>query len=102
MSRRLFIGTTPAKDYGWMMCHCGLANQDGEGSYVITTNNLKADEVPDPCNDAKTFSQFCAGLLNAYYNGVDARQLTLEKVIDLGVAPEVKDIPSNLNTELPF
>ena len=102
MARRLFIGTTPAKDCGWMMCHCGSANQDGEGDYVITTNSLKADEVPDPCNDAKTFSQFVAGLLNAFYNGVDATKFTIDQIIDTGVAPEVKNIPHPDNTEIPF
>ena len=101
MSSRLFIGTTPKLDNGWMMCHCGCAN-DSANDYVITTNYLKADEVPDECMDAKSFSRLCAGLLNAYYSGVDVTKWDANKVVLLGMPNEEVEIPHHDNTELPF
>lgn len=99
--RRLFIGTTSKNDNGWMMNSCGCSTLDNE-DYVITTNYLKADEVPEDCMDAKTFSQLCAGLLNAFYNEIDVSKLQPEEVILMGLTPEEKNIPHPSNTEIPF
>ena len=55
-------------DNGFMMCSCGTSISDNQ-NYVVTTYYLKADEVPDLCNDAKTFAELVAKLLNNYYNG---------------------------------
>ena len=62
-----FKACTSSEDNGWLMCSCGNSVQDG-ASYVVTTNYLKADEVPDECADAKTFAELVARLLNEYYN----------------------------------
>lgn len=63
-----FKAVTSKNDDGWMQCDCGNSGIDGDDHYVITTNNLKADEVPDLCQDSKTFAELVARLLNRYYN----------------------------------
>jgi hypothetical protein len=62
-----FKACSSKEDNGWLMCSCGNSCQDGQ-EYVVTTNYLKADEVPDECSDAKSFAELVAGLLNEYYN----------------------------------
>lgn len=64
-----YFKAVPSKnDDGWLMMYCcgksGIDNKD----YVVTTEALHADEVPDECNDAKTFSELVAKLLNEHYN----------------------------------
>lgn len=55
-------------DDGWMMGYaCGRSWKDNK-NYVITTHNLKSDEVPKECDDAKTFSELVSSLLNHHYN----------------------------------
>jgi len=63
-----FKAATTKEDNGFMMCSCGTSISDN-ANYVVTTNYLKADEVPDLCNDAKTFAELVAKLLNNHYNG---------------------------------
>lgn len=63
-----FKACTTKQDDGWMMCYCGNSGMDNNDHYVVTTEHLKADEVPDLCCDAKTFSDLVAKLLNNYYN----------------------------------
>ena len=63
-----FKACTTKQDDGWMMCNCGNSGMDNNDHYVVTTEHLKADEVPDLCCDAKTFSELVAKLLNNYYN----------------------------------
>lgn len=76
MSKDLFGEKIPAvyfkavpteEDNGFMMCLCGTSISDNK-NYVVTTNYLKADEVPDLCNDSKTFAELVSKLLNEYYN----------------------------------
>lgn len=62
-----FKASTHSEDDGWMMCDAGRSNIDNN-DYVVTTEHLKADEVPDECQDAKTFCELVAKLLNQYYN----------------------------------
>ena len=62
-----FIAATTKDDNGFMMCSCGTSISDDQ-NYVVTTHHLKADEVPELCNDAKTFAELVAKLLNEYYN----------------------------------
>lgn len=54
-------------DDGWMMCDAGTSSFDNQ-TWVVTTNHLKSDEIPDECCDAKTFCELVAKLLNEYYN----------------------------------
>lgn len=65
-----FKATTYDKDDGWMMCscYCGKDNIGNSDNYVVTTNHLKADEVPEQCQDAKEFAELVAKLLNEYFN----------------------------------
>ena len=62
-----FKAAITKQDDGWMMCSCGMSGIDNN-DYVVTTEHLHADEVPDLCTDAKTFAELVAKLLNEYYN----------------------------------
>lgn len=66
---KVYFKSVPFKDDdGWLMMYsCGKAQRDNR-EYVVTTHNLKADEVPSPCHDAKEFSELVAKLLNEHYN----------------------------------
>lgn len=63
----LFKSASTKDDDGFMMCSCGRSAIDNN-SYVVTTHYLKADEIPEECVDAKTFSELIAKLLNEHYN----------------------------------
>lgn len=62
-----FRTATTKDDNGFTMCSCGTSISDDQ-NYVVTTHYLKADEVPELCNDSKTFAELVAKLLNEYYN----------------------------------
>lgn len=62
-----FLSRDTKNDNGWMQMACGKSSIDNL-NYVVTTNNLHADEVFDECIDAKSFSELVAKLLNEYYN----------------------------------
>jgi hypothetical protein len=61
-----FKSSTTQNDDGWMMCDCGMGMDNNK--WVVTTHHLKADEVPEECADAKSFSELVAKLLNEYFN----------------------------------
>ncbi len=63
-----FVGVPAAEDGGFIMASCGRSNKDNGPVWVVTTTGLKADEIPDECNDAETFALLVAKLLNEYYN----------------------------------
>lgn len=84
-----------------MAFQSGKSGEDGE-SYAISTNNLKSDEVPDICMDAKSFAEFMAGLLNAYFSDVDALAFDPEKIAEMGRPEIALDIPHRDNPEIPF
>jgi hypothetical protein len=65
--RVLFKATTTKDDDGWLMASCGHSSID-EQDWIITTQRLHADEVPEDCQDAKTFAELVARLLNEFYN----------------------------------
>lgn len=62
-----FKSVASNEDDGWLQMSCGKSAIDNK-QYVVTTHQLKSDEVPDECNDAKTFTELVARLLNEYYN----------------------------------
>lgn len=62
-----FKAVTTKEDNGFMMCSCGTSISDNQ-NYVVTTHLLKCDEIPNLCNDSKTFAELVAKLLNEYYN----------------------------------
>jgi len=78
---KLFISTTEAGQ-GWTQASYGCSN-DGN-SYYVETYSLKGDEVPDVMNDAKTASQFVAGLLNAYFNNLNVVGMSAETICKMG------------------
>ena len=84
---KLFKSVTQEKDNGWMQCSFGCSSIDSN-DYVLTTHYLKADEVPDEMNDAKTASEMVAGLLNAYYMGIDVTKLKPDVICKMGVIEE--------------
>ncbi len=84
---KLFKSVTSEKDNGWMQCSFGHSGIDSN-DYVLTTHYLKADEVPNEMNDAKSASQMIAGLLNAYYMGINVQQVPVEKILAMGVIEE--------------
>lgn len=101
MSKRYFLGVPVKDDHGFMMCSTGCSCADNE-DYVLTTNGLKSDEVPDHCMDAKGFSQLMAGLLNAYYNDIDVSQISPDEVIKMGMPETALDITPSDQPQLPF
>lgn len=101
--RKYFKGINTKAADGWMLAVVsGCSALDGE-DWIIDTNSLHADQVPEACNDAKTFSQFVSGLLNAYYNDINIVELSEENIIAMGVVDdEEESIPSANNPTLPF
>lgn len=100
--RKYFKAINEKAADGWMLGFVsGNSGIDGQ-DWVIDTNSLHADEVPDYCSDAKLFSQLVAGLLNCYYNGINAVGLGSQQLCDLGTVEEQEKIPSPKNPKLPF
>ncbi len=62
-----FVSADTKNDNGFMQMHCGTSSVDNL-NYVVTTNNIHADEIPNECTDAKSFSELVAKLLNEYFN----------------------------------
>jgi hypothetical protein len=100
--RKYFKAINEKAADGWMLGftsgNSGIDNED----WVIDTNSLHADQIPEACSDAKLFSQLVAGLLNCYYNNLETKGLSEEQIIELGIVTEEQSIPSAKNTELPF
>lgn len=63
-----FKASTYEKDDGWMMMYCSGRSSSDNKDWCVTTEQLKGDEIPDECTDAKSFSILVARLLNMYYN----------------------------------
>jgi len=99
--RKYFKGVNSEDADGWMLANCGNSGIDGN-DYTIDTNSLHADEVPEACMDAKTFSQLVAGLLNIYYNNKVTTDLTEAYILEMGTVVEEEEIPSPQNPKLPF
>lgn len=68
LSQEYFKATTHEKDDGWLMMFCSGRSSADNKDWCVTTDNLKSDEIPDECTDAKTFAELVAKLLNQYYN----------------------------------
>lgn len=101
--RKYFKGVPePAAD-GWLLAVVtGNSNLD-EQTWIIDTNSLHADQVPNHCNDAKSFSLLVAGLLNFYYNNMESNGHSPEVIMAHGqVDDESETIPSPKNPVLPF
>lgn len=94
MTHRFRSNTDSSSD--WLMCSFGRSCSDNI-DYHLTSNSLKADEVPDIMQDAKTSSEFVAGLLNAYFAGVNVAGISPEKVCAMG---GIEDNPNQ--TEINF
>jgi hypothetical protein len=100
--RKYFKGINEKASDGWMLAFvAGCSNIDNE-DWVVDTNSLHADQVPEYCNDAKLFAQLVAGLLNCYYNDINVVDMKEEKICKFGTVEKYEEIPSSKNTELPF
>lgn len=101
--RKYFKAINEKAADGWMLGfstgNSGIDNED----WVVDTNSLHADQVPEYCSDAKLFAQLVSGLLNCYYNNVSTVGKPESEVADLGIVNEETElIPSSKNPELPF
>ena len=99
--KKYFKGCTTDKDNGWMQLSTGNSCID-DLDYVLTTECLHGDQVPEIMQDAKNASHFIAGLLNCYFNDIDATKLEPEQVAKSGLPNDDRNIPSPLNTLIPF
>lgn len=79
---KLFKSATGKSDDGFQQASFGKS-YDGQ-IYVLTTNRLKSDEVPEVMCDADNASRFVAGLLNAYFNKLDVLLLDESAICELG------------------
>lgn len=84
---------------GFYGCSC-IDNKD----YAIATHYMRSDEVPEILQDAKTTSQFVAGLINAYFRRQETAGLGVDEIMRLGTYVEKEDVPSvnELQTNLLF
>jgi hypothetical protein len=101
--RKYFKAVNEKAADGWMLGfstgNSGIDNED----WVVDTNSLHADQIPEYCSDAKLFAQLVAGLLNCYYNNVPVTELPEEQVANLGIVnEEIESIPSAKNPEFLF
>lgn len=103
MSKHIFQGIETEKVFdGWPLGFAtGNSGIDGK-DYSVGTTPMSGSEIPDACTDAKTFCEFAAGLLNAFYSGVDVSKWSEEQVMKCGRPVEETSIPHPANPELPF
>lgn len=100
--RKFFKGISEKASDGWMLAIVtGNSNVDGQ-DWIIDTNSLHGDQVPESCNDAASFSKLVAGLLNCFYNKIETKPLSPEQIIELGTVAEEEIIPHASNPQLPF
>ena len=99
--RKYFKGINSKNADGWLLADCGNSGIDNQ-DYTIDTNSLHADEVPESCMDAKTFSQLVSGLLNCYYNNQETKGLNEKFLIEMGTVIKEESIPHPSNPKLPF
>lgn len=99
--RKYFKGVKDQDADGWLLATSGCSNIDNN-DWIIDTNSLHADQVPSECNDAMLFSKFVAGLLNAYYNDIETKELKPEQIMEMGTYVEEEKIPHPDNPTLPF
>lgn len=99
--RKYFKAVTEKEANGWVLGFTsGNSNEDNQ-DWIVDTNSLHADQVPDACNDAKSFSMLVAGLLNLYYNDQEIKGRTEEQVMKFGeFNEETEGIPSPKNPTL--
>lgn len=99
--RKYFKGVRSQDADGWLLATSGYSNED-QNDWIIDTHSLHGDEIPEMCNDAMTFSQLVAGLLNCYYNNVETKGLPEKLLLEMGTVPKAEQIPHPDNPKLPF
>ena len=101
--RKYFKAINEKAADGWMLGFSTGNSGIDNGDWVVDTNSLHADQVPEYCSDAKLFAQLVSGLLNAYYNDTTVVGYSEQQVCDMGIVhEETETIPSTKNPELPF
>jgi hypothetical protein len=96
------IGEKAKVGQGWPLAFCSGNSVTDHKDWSIETVGLKCDEVPEACNDAMTFSQLVAGLLNCFYNGIETANKSEAEVIRMGKPLADLRIPHPSNPGLPF
>ena len=102
--KRYFAANGDKKRFGegWPMAFStGNSGEDGK-DYSIELIGHHADEIPNVLTDAKSTAELISGLLNCYFNGIDASKMVEKKVCRLGKPLAELDIPDPSNPELPF
>jgi hypothetical protein len=102
--RRYFaaIGDKNKIGTGWPLAFCSGNSISDNKDWSIEVLGFHADELRDSWNDAKPFSELVAGLLNAYYNNMETKDMTEEQLIRLGKPLAELKIPHPDNPTLPF
>lgn len=102
--RRYFaaIGDKKKQGTGWPLAFVSGNSISDFKDWSIECLGFKADETLDSWNDAKPFAELVAGLLNAYYNGLETKDMDEAKLIRLGKPLQELNIPHPANPELPF
>lgn len=102
--RRYFAAIADKKHIGqgWPLAFCSGNSITDYKDWSIETLYLKSDEVPEVCNDAATFSQLVAGLLNCYYDKIETKHLEENQLVRMGKPLQELGIPHPANPELPF
>lgn len=104
MATRYFsaIGDQKHVGTGWPVAFSSGNSISDFKDWSIEALGFHADEMRETWNDAKDFAQLVAGLLNAYYNNMDTREMDEKKLIRLGKPLAELNIPHPANPELPF
>lgn len=102
--KRYFAAIADKKHFGtgWPMCFTtGNSTEDGK-DYSIELLGHHGDEIPQVLSDARPTAELISGLLNCYFNGIDASKMDEKKVCRMGKPLQELGIPHPDNTELPF
>jgi len=104
VKRRIFaaIGEKSKIGTGWPMAIVTGNSVHDNKDWSVEILGCHCDEVPGTLSDSASTAQLIAGLLNAYYNGVDVSQKDDAEVIRMGKPLAELKIPHPANTELPF
>lgn len=102
--RRYFAAIADKKHIGqgWPLAFCSGNSISDYKDWYIETLYLKADQVPEVCNDSASFAQLVAGLLNCYYNEIETKGMDEKAVVRFGKPLAELNIPHPANPELPF
>ena len=101
--RKFFKGINEKATDGWMLATVTGTSCIDDKYWVIDTNSIaRRPRYQNIVMMLKKFAQFVAGLLNCYFNNIDAKDFDETYIASLGVVDKEQEIPSAKNPELPF